>query len=538
MRKLSLAALLASLFLFSASESLAQDARDDQDLEKILEGSKASEQVVSKTPLRKMFGSTTAEQNIFLNYYEKGDMEKALFQWAPAFSRAEFAKTENGRALRSLLLFQNGLQLTGLEQLLSISSPDQIHPSLIQIWRQVAREDHPVWNQLWLEKWHPGWTKVFGVNLEIRVVSKNLNGFKDLDKIKGLLSQSKPGTLERNLLQWQLVLGLSTQDTGKAAQALAHLMKQEKLPVGKDLMDITAARMLYQNGYLDASIKYYEKIPKASDYWLESQEEMAWGYMRKGQAQDAIAITQILNEPSLVWLSGPEASFLRSLAQLKVCDYRGVVQTLNSFKDNFKARTAALLKISKDANTPEVAELINLRAQGEISYGKMGPVVKKLPRWALRDIYLGYLANFHSGLKTESEKAGQLYTRSLSQGSDRVGFQADTERIKQSVAQRAAGVKSAMISRVQSLAKEEVEETQNILSKLQIVEAEMLQQSSMVDRLAKNSKKGAPTELKGRKTAAAKYQIEFPDSDEVWFDELSNYNVDLKGGCEAKTQTK
>lgn len=536
MIKLSLSAFLVVGGLgFSAWAQNSQP--DDQDLERILEGSKGSEQVVSKSPLRKIFSQPTAEQNIFLNYIDKGDMEKALFQWAPAFSRGEFAKTENGRALRALLLFQNGLQLTGLEQLLSIANPEAINTNLIQIWRQVAREDHPVWNQIWIEKWHHGWTKVFGVNLEIRVASKTLNGFKDIEKIKVLLSQSKPGTFERNLLQWQLVLGLSTQDTGKAAQALAHLMKQEKLPVGKDLMDITAARMLYQNGFLDAAIKYYEKVPKASDYWLESQEEMAWSYMRKGQAQDAIAITQILNEPSLVWLSGPEASFLRSLAQLKVCDYRGVVQTLNFFKDSFKPRTASLLKISKDANTPEVAELIDLRAKGELNYGKMGPIVKQLPRWALRDVYMGYLAKFHSGLSKESEKAGQLYTRSLSQGSDRVGFQADTERIKQSVAQRAAGVKAALISRVQTLAKEEVEETQNILSKLQIVEAEMLQQSSMVDRLAKNSKKGAPTELKGRKTVA-KYQIEFPGSDEVWFDELSNYNVDLKGGCEAKTQTK
>lgn len=518
--------------LCSGAVAVAQE-----DLENILAGAKGSDSAVAKTPLRKMFGTLSAEQNIFMSYLEKADYEKALFQWSPAFSRTEFAKTENGRALRAFLLFQNGLQLTGLEQLLSIKEADRINSDLIQAWRQVAKEDLPVWNQLWLETWHPQWTRILGVGLEVRVSSKSISGFKDLEKIKALLSQSKPGTLERNILQWQLVLGLSEQDTGKAAQALANLMKQEKLPVGVDLMDITAARMLYQNGYLDAAIKYYEKVPKSSDYWLEAQEEMGWAYLRKGQSQDTIAITQVLNHSSLVWMSGPEASFLRSLAQLKVCDYSGVVKTLQVFKDNFKARTANLIKLSKDSNVPEVQQLLAKRAEKQMSLEKLGPMVKQLPRWALRDTYIGYLVNFHSGLKAESEIAGRLYTRSLSQGSDRVGFQGDTERIKQSVAQRAAGVYSSLINRVQALAKEEVEETQNILSKLQIVEAEMLQQSTLIDRIAKNNKNSNPSELKGR-MAKAKYQIEFPGEEEVWFDELSNYNVDVKGACESKGKTK
>jgi hypothetical protein len=88
-------------------------------------------------------------------------------------------------------------------------------------------------------------------------------------------------------------------------------------------------------------------------------------------------------------------------------------------------------------------------------------------------------------------------------------------------------------ARVKELAKEEVFETKEILHKLHIVEAEVIQQVSLADKIAKNAKgtneKKGVTGYKG--TADA---MKYPAEDEVWFDEISNYRIDIKKACTVK----
>lgn len=486
---------------------------------------------IPTSPLRKMVGKATAEQNIFFSHFEKSDFEASLFQWASAFENTTFAKSASGQALRAFILFQTGLTLTGLEDLLMIEDAKKVDPFVLGMWRSAAPDSHPAWGQLWVQKWNASWTEVFGVNAEIRVRSRQLDGFENMALVKDLMSKSKPGTRERGLLQWQLILALINEDTGKAAQALAHLMKQENNPIGVDLLSMTAARMLFQNGFMDAAIKYYEKVPKSSDYWFEAQEEMAWSHLRKAAPHEALAITKTLNQPYFAVMSGPEATFLRSLAQLKVCDYTGVVATINGFRRDFRDRTAALVQIGKDANTPDVKDLLKKRGEGKIKFVEMGPTLKNIPRWAPRDQMLGSLITYEQILAKEAVRAGQLYAKSMSLGSDRVGFQGDMENLKNKTEARRRSAEVQAMKRVQVLAATEVKETQEILSKLHIVEAEMLQQGTMVDRVT-SAKNGKSSELKAAKGEPAKFQIKYPAESEIWFDELSNFNVSLKGGCE------
>lgn len=536
MKKISILSVLACLGSSALVVSLTFSAVASDDLLNILEGtSKDSGERVAvgeRSPLRKLFPKLTAEQNIFFQHFEANDFERALFQWTPAFENSPFAKSESGRALRSFILFQSGLQLIGLEDVLSIEKVTSIDPFIVQLWRQAAHDQHPAWSNLWLSKWNVAWTEVFGLNAEIKVRSRQLDAFRDGEVIRDLMVKSKPGTLERNLIAWQLVLSLINEDTGKAAQALAHLIKQPNNPIGRDLLDLTAARMLFQNGYLDAAIQYYEKIPKTSDFWFEAQEEIAWSHLRKGKPQDALAVTNTLNRPYFAILVGPEASFLRALAQLKVCDYTGVVASLSRFRTDFRERTARLLEVVANANTPAIAAIIEKRSQGKIDFASMGPNLKEAPRWAPRDMMLGNLIRFERGLRGERDRAAHLYAKSMSLGSDRVGFQGDMENLKNNVEQRRRAAEVQQYKRVQDLANQEVQETKLILSKLHIVEAELLQQGMMADRVlaAKDAK---ATLQVGAKNQPQKYQVKFPAEKEVWFDELAHYNVNLTGSCEA-----
>lgn len=511
-------------------------ASGEDDLLKILDGqnSAAAPSSVTRSPLRKLVSNINAEQNIFFQFIEKSDFERALFQWAPAFEKTDFIKTANGHALKAYLMFQNQLHVSALENLLAIAEPKSIDQDMIQLWRQAAAEGHPAWSQVWVESWNPQWTEIFGVNAEIQVRSRQINGFDQMDLVKDLLVKSRPGTRERALLQWQLVLALVDKERGQAAQALAHLMKQPQNPIGTDLMEMTAARMLFQNGYLDAAINYYKKIPKSSDYWFEAQEESGWSFIRKGQPQDTLAVTRTLTQPYFAHLVGPEASFLRALGQLKVCDYSGVHQSLNQFRTDFRERTVELVKIADNADTPAVRDLLKKRFEGKIKFIEMGATLKSIPRWAPRDAMLGSLIIFERSLQNEARRAGELYARSLSNATDRVGFQAALDELKNDIEGRRRSAEVQVLKRVQALAADEVEETRQILSKLHVVEAEMLQQSSLAERVAK-ARPEKKTKLTGVQNEPAKFQLKFPAEKELWFDELAHYNVNLKGGCEARS---
>jgi tetratricopeptide (TPR) repeat protein len=321
------------------------------------------------------------------------------------------------------------------------------------------------------------------------------------------------------------VIAYSLKDqSDQAAKLLAQLMKNPKAAVSSDLMQLTAARMLFQNGYFDPSIKYYEKIPKASPYWTEAQEEMGWAYIRKGQPNNALALSQSLVQAGFNYQVSPETYFVRSLSQLKMCDYTGVMGSLNEFPQRFKERTKALEKLSQDSATAEVANGIETLKTRKVGIQDLGKIAKMLPRRFSQDQKLFELAQSQMHLESEVKNAEKLLTAP----------QPVFENIKTAVLQQMQSVKTASYDRVKELARDEVTETKEILRKLHIVEAEVIQQVSFADKIAKNAvdkgdeKKG----VTGYKGVAQ--TVSFPAEKEVWVDELSNYRLDVKKACTVK----
>lgn len=488
---------------------------------------------VIRQVLAKAGGAPTAEQNIFIQFFDQGAFDKALYQWPSAFEGTAFAKSPSGRALNALVLFKNGIQVTGLEMLLSTDSPDQIAPELLKMWQDAAPGSHAVWGFVNTATWNPKWTETFGVATEIRVRGRQVYGADQTETIKELLKKAALDTRERAWLEWQLVLAMAQgPDSGIAAKALAHLMKVPNNPVSQDLMTMTAARLLYQNGFLDAAIKYYQKVPKSSDEWIDAQEEMAWAFIRKGEPQNAIALTKTLVNPVFAAQVGPEPIFLRALSLLKVCDYPGVVDTLKLFKERFRGRAKELMAIIDQANTPATQRLIAKMKQGSVKMTDLGADASVLPRFVTRDESLAQLVKTEKALEQEGKTAGDLYARSLTGGTGQVGFQARLDDFRQSVDARVQASRSATYARVKSLAEEELNEVSGILQKLHIVEAEVLQQLSLADRVI-SATSGKATKKPGTTGSQSRDRIWFPAENETWFDELANYRVDIQKGCES-----
>lgn len=528
-------------FFFVTAVSLFASAEDD--VLSILGGSSdkpKTEAEIKKekgsetSPFKALFPKTTAEQNILFSLMQAGEFEKSLLQYFEAFGASEAHKTANGQGLLSYLFLKNGMTVYGVETLFTQVDPQKLSPVLAKSLREMLPDNHAVW-KLARISWKPQWTSIFSPSVEVQVKSKKVFTAKDVEELKNIIKTSAPGTLDRSAIQWQLVIALaSSGDTVTAAKLLNSLMSSSENPVGLDLMNMTAARMLFENGYMDAAIKYYKKIPTSSEFWIEAQEETGWSYLRKGEPQNTLAVTQSLLIPEFQAMVGPETIFLRSLGQLKVCDYPGVLKTLATFRERFKPKTSELLLITKETNTPAVKEFISKTKKQRFKTRDLGALAARLPRLVTRDEALYGNILLEKELEKESEIAMGIYGRSLANGTSKVGFQGDLEIFKKSIEGQVTTARNASLARIKVLAQEEIDEIHKLLQKMHIVEAEVMQQALAAQKAIKATESSTTIEKKGTTVAEGKDQISFPaEEGQVWFDEIGKYKVDVVKGCQA-----
>lgn len=534
MKKLALIKLLLGAVFLVAAPAHAED-----DLLSILNSDSTDSLVKERDELtealRRELRGATAEQNIFLTHLSANDHAKALFQWRPAFEGKAFERSATGKALKAYLLFQNNLKLNAVEALFAIQDPQNVAPEVQKVWNLTLGPDSTLWSKLKVE-WTPKWTKFFNPEIQAKVVSWQVYDPTDTKRIMDLISKTKLKTTERTWLEWQMALGLALEgDSTKAGKVLAHMLQSDQTLISEDLIHMTAARLLYEKGFLSPAIAYYQKVPKKSEYWFESQEEIAWSYIRKGEPQNTLAVTQSLMTPAFSGHVGPEAVFLRALAQLKVCDYSEVIKAIGEFKNRFQPRVANLQKIKNQGETPAVAEYINRAKKGRVSPLDLKGQASHLPRYVTRDEVTYNLISQLVEFEKETEVAGQLYTRSLSEGSDKIGFQAQFEELKNQTQARTVSSRSAVINRIKNLADEEMQEIHSILQKMHIVEAEVIQQITLAERVAGDSIKTASVKV-GSTGSKGKDTLSFPFEGEVWFDEIDNYKVDVAKGCQSMVQ--
>jgi tetratricopeptide (TPR) repeat protein len=507
----------------------------EDDMLSILENQNTANSVVNVqvspeiAKIKGLVGGLNPEQVIFFNFLNKGDFKKALFQWSSAFSGSAFASSDNGKTLHAFLLYKNGLEIFAFESLLATARPQQVSAVLKSVWNTEVTATANVVGLFDLKLWNPGWKDFFGAAVDIKIKARD--EVTDLAKIEAALLEAQPDSPEYSSLVWQKLILTFSQDPKKAAQSLAQLLKHPAAPVSVDLMNMTAARLLFQSGYLDAAIKYYEKIGKKSDYWFEAQEEIAWSYLRKGEPQNALAVSKSITLPDLALYSGPEAMLMRSLAELKVCDYPGVMKTLSLYKTVYQPRTGHLLKIDSQYAleiSEQIKALITTQKSDSLTVLKAQAV--KVPRFALRDQAFRSLVYTETQLATEADKAGHLYAQSISEGTGKVGFQATLEMTKKNIEARLQASKAARADRIRVMAEEEVQEIKAILQKLHVVEAELLSQTSLADRV-KDSMKNELVVKSGSTGSKDKETLTFAGTNEIWFDEISNFRVDVKGAC-------
>lgn len=454
---------------------------------------------------QKMIGSSGGDVNVFLNQFFAGDLKGALFSFDGSMPSG-FKNSATGKAFYAYLLFVNGLRLEGLERVLATGNPDQVNPKVLELWKPLVTKETKEWRIGKLSA-TPNWAEFFG-----------------------LTSQAS------QVVTWKEATNIAVNGKPeKAAKMLAGLLNETDPYISKELVYITAARLLYQQGFLDAAIRYDNQVSKGSDYWFEAQEEAAWAEMRKGQVGKALAITTSLQHPTLKYEVGPESVFLHSLVNLKVCNYPEVISTLKTYKERFRPRVIALQKLSTESESKAITGLLTQAAKEELTPVKVGFLSAEIPRAAGFDRALRHDGFLYGLVSNEAKVAGDLFALSLQKGSQ-VGFQGKFEQLKQKIQSREQSLKSTFTGRVKELARAEVKDISTLLQKMHIVEAEVIQQTGLANRIVAASKKAGQDKDKSKaNVAVANDEVVFDGDGEVWFDELTHYKIDVKKGCQSKT---
>ncbi len=127
-------------------------------------------------------------------------------------------------------------------------------------------------------------------------------------------------------------------DTKGALQIAKPLVEGITDAAERDRALLTLARIHYQAGDDAAAVATYNQVRKGSPSWLEALEERSSSYMRMGRPQDALASLKTVLTPLYKDQVMSEPYYLAALAQLRVCDFKGVFRTLDLFKERFRDR--------------------------------------------------------------------------------------------------------------------------------------------------------------------------------------------------------
>jgi len=283
--------------------------------------------------------------------------------------------------------------------------------------------------------------------------------------------------------------------------------KTLKSPSSEDAKIMKKARKLFEAGKFDQALAEYEKIPRGTDYWLEAVEEKGWAYHRQKSFQKSLAQTKTLLSQAFTPIVGAEPFFLQSLSQLKICDYKGILETHELFKKTQRQRLMDLRDLAVTGESPAAVSVVSKVDEFPMNFMTVGEESKSLPRLFYRDVPL--------------QKA--LMTLKMSQ------FAIEEIERRQSVkvtSKQLAELKktfkdsqNALKNRMKALADIENEENFKMVQKLNLIEVETIQRIHADQKLDQDSFK------KGQFVQASADQMVFPDDGHPWIDELDKYEV-------------
>lgn len=307
------------------------------------------------------------------------------------------------------------------------------------------------------------------------------------------------------------------------------------------MANLATARVFYTVGHSDPeftragkvnlpafnkSIEYFDKVPQASEYWLDSLFEKSWAYFMVGNYARALGNLVTVNSPYFEEEYYPEGYVLRAVIFFMNCLYDEALETVDPFYKEYYEISKELKRVLAKYEDP--ASFYQYLASLSKSGGQQYTVkVKKIFNAALADRNLRRLFEYAVAINNEMDRVNAL-------SSDPVAG-----KLVDFLVPNLEAYRSLTIAEAGQLARERLERISKELR-------ELLSQALKVRFESLNAQKGIVSkdeqveQLKDSASAASssaglvvddEHQL-WPWNGEYWKDELGSYYYPIQSACE------
>ena len=148
-------------------------------------------------------------------------------------------------------------------------------------------------------------------------------------------------------------------DVKGGLRALKALSKKSLPSDEADRIQMSIGRLSYETGDYAGAVSAYGKVNKNGPSYLESLEEAAWADFRNNETTKALAKLKTVTSPAFKGQVRSEPFFLQGLAQLRVCDFKSVFKTIDTFKSRFSGEVKSLEASPSSADKAKLKEIGN-----------------------------------------------------------------------------------------------------------------------------------------------------------------------------------
>lgn len=191
-------------------------------------------------------------------------------------------------------------------------------------------------------------------------IAKNFYLSNTFKNAKILFRAIKPGNRLYHLSQYYL--GVISVQEGNFKRALKHFARiaasknTERYYEGphlRDLSNMNIGRILFEAGYLQKSVEYYNKISKDSPLYALALYESSWSLYNWGKFNAALSTLHSLQSPFFEITYFPRSILLKGAIFLELCMYRDAITALKNLEEYYAELKTLMDSFYANAKTRE-----------------------------------------------------------------------------------------------------------------------------------------------------------------------------------------
>lgn len=296
-------------------------------------------------------------------------------------------------------------------------------------------------------------------------------------------------------------------DAGKLIKRyLEPEIENEKDPIVLGEYYINLARFLYQAGALEAAEKYYMKVPDKHPQFVQARAELMWVYLRTNENAKLRGQIVSLKSDLFEKYFTPEIYVVRSISNLKLCQYDQIEKDFNGFvSENSKW----LKKITENLER----ETVDMKS-------------------AKKDFYFNQANERLVAIEKEITKTSELAKASIKAALPAVGEQPHWKKNINSLALHKEQVKKQRLAEYKRAWKNRKKIIAEAVKKMRFIKVEAMSQIRNLNRNNQTLGEGSISV----KPKTNKDNLVFPYDGAFWPDEVLNLQAKAKSYCLQKAE--